>query len=132
MRTFVHEHLHRTINDPNPDKTAKKWPRADFPQVLFVSVDPKRDNPAKLEQYVHYFNKNFTGITGTEQELQKLAKSLNIMYHLEKADKQGQYLVGHSSSILLINPKTQLIASFSSPHSSSVIIEKLLQIIAIK
>ena len=54
--------------------------KADKIRVIFVSLDPERDNPDILRTYVTSFNDNFIGLTGSESELSKLAKSYKIFY----------------------------------------------------
>lgn len=93
------------------ESTAKR------PQFLFVSVDPERDTPEKLGQYVTYFNPDFLGATGPQDALKGLTGQLGLIYR--KVDGQNtalDYLVDHSASILLLDPLGRLAAIFSAPH----------------
>ena len=47
-------------------------------QVVFVSVDPNRDTPQQIKQYLGYFNAGFQGLTGTPENIQKLANAMSI------------------------------------------------------
>lgn len=87
---------------------------------VMVSVDPFRDTLKGLTDYVKYFNDQFIGVTGKDEELMKLAKKFAIMYQSEDTAKEG-YEVGHSTSILLIDPKGRQLARFSAPHNSTTI-----------
>ena len=88
--------------------------QADF---LLVSVDPERDDPDRLAQYVRYFNPDFLGATGSHEQLRALTAQLGVMYdRAEGQDTAMSYLVDHSASILLLDPQTRLSAIFGAPH----------------
>ncbi len=90
------------------------------PRFLFISVDPERDTPAKLDEYVRYFNPDFLGATRTHENLQFLSSQLGIIYaKVEGENTALGYLVDHSASILLIDPQGRLSAIFSPPHDPS-------------
>ena len=84
-------------------------------QVIMVSVDPARDTPAKLRDYVHYFNPQFRGVTGEFLALHEFATSLNVPF--VKAPGGGDnYQVEHSGNIALINPQGHYVGFFKAPH----------------
>lgn len=88
-------------------------------QVVFVSVDPKRDTPAKLKDYVDYFNPKFVGVSGGRYALNRLTRGLGILHtRVPNPDHEGAYLMDHSASILLISPQGELVALFSAPHKA--------------
>ena len=90
-----------------------------FIQYIFVSVDPVRDSPTVLKDYVGYFNPAFIGLTGQAHEVDSLTKQLGIV-HLKTDIKSDQdYTIEHTASILLINTDGHLIAIFSPPHDSA-------------
>lgn len=74
-------------------------------RVVLVSVDPERDNPASLTQYVNAYNPAFTGVTGKIQDLHKLQSQLGIYAARDESMPIGNYQVQHTASILLINPQ---------------------------
>ncbi len=87
-------------------------------QVVFVSVDPRRDTVQQLAKYVPYFNKAFVGVTGHEDEINRVTKQLGVL-HVRVEQKQGQdYLVDHSASVLLFSPKGAMRALFGAPHEA--------------
>ena len=100
-------------------------------QVVFVSVDPQRDTIEKLASYMGYFNKEFTGVTGSRKELDALVSQAGAGYAIEPETAPGEYLVSHTSAIFLINPEGELIASFSQPHYPVTIAEQFAQIRAL-
>ncbi len=89
-----------------------------LPQVLFVSVDPQRDTPQVLSEFVPYFHPEFLGITGEESELLMLTRQLGILYG--KADTEeattNNYLVDHSAAIILFDPEARYHVLFNVPH----------------
>ena len=89
------------------------------PRFLFVSVDPERDTPERLAQYVRYFNPAFLGATGEEAQLRAFAAQLGLLFaRVEGQDTAMGYLMDHSASILLVDPQGRLTAIFSSPHDA--------------
>lgn len=100
-------------------------------QVVFVSVDPKRDSIEKLASYMGYFNKEFTAITGKRSELDALVSQTGAGYVIEPESAPGEYLVSHTSAIFLVNPDGELVASFSQPHYPATIAEQFEQIRAL-
>lgn len=87
----------------------------EVPRVVFVSVDPERDTPRSLRDYVAVFRPDFLGVTGPHEELVKLTRALGVGY---ARDGDGpEYLVEHSAALLLVNPNGQLQAVFGPPHA---------------
>lgn len=86
-------------------------------EVVFVSVDPERDTPARLKEYVAYFSPEFTGVTGSHEQLQPLTRKLGIAYRIaEHAEGSADYSVDHSASVLLMDPQGRLYGVFPAPH----------------
>lgn len=85
-------------------------------QVVFISVDPKRDTPESLATYVSYFNSNFIGATAEKEDIDNLARQFGAGYSFEAETSPGQYLVAHTSAIFLVDPYGRLVATFSQPH----------------
>ena len=73
-------------------------------KVMMVTVDPKRDTMKKLRQYTAFFNPDFTGVTGTEQNIATFARALHVSYTHKTNNKIGDYHVEHSCNITIINP----------------------------
>ena len=81
----------------------KLGPQADGVRVLFVTVDPKRDNPEILKSYVRAFGPQLVGLRGTDDQLRKLSKRYHVAYSLGKPDKQGNYTVTHSGTVFIFD-----------------------------
>lgn len=90
-------------------------------QVLFISVDPERDTPEKLTDYMAYFNSEFIGATAGKAEIDSLSRQFGAGYMIEDETSPGQYLVAHTSAVFLVDPLGRLVASFSQPHYATTI-----------
>lgn len=86
---------------------------AEQTQVLMVSLDPGRDTPEVLADYVPYFHPDFIGATGEFLTIRRFANELNVAF--AKVTQGDDYTVDHSGHITLINPKGDYHAIFSSP-----------------
>ncbi|MGH1541114.1 MAG: SCO family protein [Arenicella sp.] len=95
-------------------------------QVVFMSVDPQRDDPAQLARYVPFFDSEFIGLTGEVADVQQFAKQMSMPFVIEASDDRGNYNVAHSASILLISPEAQLRGIISAPHEKELIAADLL------
>lgn len=83
-------------------------------QIVLVSVDPARDTPEKLYDYVRYFNEDFTGVTGEFLDLHRFATQLNIPF--SKVPGGGEnYMMEHSANIAIINPRGHYVGFFRAP-----------------
>ena len=98
-----------------------------LPKIIFISIDPERDSPEKIQQYVNTFNKNFIGVTGNEEELEKLTKQLGI-YHTKATTEENNYYISHSGNILIVNPSGAWVAQLSPPLDGKIIAQDFLQI----
>jgi protein SCO1/2 len=100
-------------------------------QFVFVSVDPGRDTPERLAQYVHYFAPAFLGATGSDRSLQALTGQLGLPYaRVEEKGSALGYLMDHSAAIVLIDPWARYIAIFSSPHDPKAMAADFAAIVA--
>jgi protein SCO1/2 len=106
---------------------ATRIPGDEQPQIVFVSVDPRRDTQQHLKEYIAYFNEKFLALTGPADSINDLTKQLNIKYSLEPAI-DDDYAVNHSSAVLLIDPQGRYIARFQAPHYAEKIQADLQQI----
>ncbi len=87
------------------------------PQVLFVSLDAKRDTPAHLNEFVPNFDPGFIGLTAASQPaIEALAKQWGIAVRLEYA-ADGNYIVDHSAVIFVIDPAGRLAALLTGPFT---------------
>lgn len=104
-------------------------PPAAQPNVVFVSVDPRRDTPAKLAQYVPFFDPSFLGVTGTPQAIETLTKQMGVAVHFGP-EVDGVYTVDHTAALFLVGPDAKLAAVFPAPHVPDTIAEDYRTIVA--
>ena len=101
------------------------------PRIVFLSIDPERDTAEILKSYVAYFNEDFIGLTGSIDEVSKLSQQLNAVFR-KAAGASGQitdedYLMDHSSALMLINPEGNLQSILTAPHTPANIIDSIIK-----
>ncbi len=91
-------------------------------RFVLVTVDPQRDTPEQLARFVSYFNSDFIGVTGSDEDIGQLTRQLGIM-HMQVANEANpdNYLVDHSAGVLLIDPNGNYHAVFTPPLSADAI-----------
>lgn len=86
-------------------------------QVVFVTVDPNRDTPAVIKEYVDYFEPQFLGVTGKLGQITALTRSLGVLYeYVSNGEDKRNYTVNHSAQIILTDTQARLRAVFPPPH----------------
>jgi protein SCO1/2 len=78
-------------------------PQAQNVRVLFVSVDPHRDTPQKLAAYTRSFAPQMIGLTGTQDQLRRVARRYRVAYSYGKDYPRGSYAVYHSSAVFVFD-----------------------------
>jgi len=100
-------------------------------RFALISVDPERDTPAKLKEYVTHFDADFYAATGSKAQLDALTQSMHVVYTIEPHSSEEQdYAVDHSNFMVLINPAGQHAGIISAPHIPNDIAKDLGQILA--
>jgi len=90
-------------------------------QFVFVSIDPERDTPERLAEFVPYFHPDFIGVTGAPGEIANLTRTIGV-HHQKAAGETGpDYLMDHSISVMLVDPEHRLAAIFSKPEDPDAI-----------
>jgi protein SCO1/2 len=92
-------------------------PADEQPAVVLVSVDPGRDTPARLGEYVRFFDGSFTGVTGDPATLDTLTRALGVAVLAGEPDASGNYTIDHTATLFLVNPEAALVAVFGLPHT---------------
>ncbi len=102
------------------DKASKVTP-------LFISVDPARDTPEHLKEYVSYFHPNTIGLTGSEAQIKEAARVYRAYYRLGEpsADDPLDYLVDHTAIIYVMGPNGEFLTHFSNGTSAEEMAERL-------
>ena len=84
--------------------------QAEQVQGMFVSLDPERDTPTILSNYVSFFNESFVGVTGTKKEIDKVVQQYGAVYRIVELEESAMgYSVDHSTRLYLIDKKGELV-----------------------
>jgi len=119
--TFCPDACPMTLNTLNQLNTLIESQSDTQASTLLVSVDPERDTPDHLKDYVKYFNDGFAGATGTPDAIREFADQVKAVYALPDDRSDPNYLVDHSSSIILINPDASVQAIFTPPQEAEAL-----------
>jgi protein SCO1/2 len=112
------------------EKNLRSAQAAVIPQVIFVSVDAKRDTPAQLAKYVPYFDPSFIGLTAADQpSIEAVAKQLGVAVLIRPA-ADGNYTVDHSGAIFVLSPDGQIAAILTGPFSAGALQSDFQRIVA--
>jgi protein SCO1/2 len=93
----------KTFTADAPDRAAKVQP-------IFITVDPARDTPAVMKQYVGAFDPRLIGLTGTEAQIAAVAKEYGVFYQKAQNSGSSDYLMDHMSQAILFDPDGKPIA----------------------
>lgn len=97
------------------------------PDVVFVSVDPRRDTPERIREYLERFSPSFAGVTGPDDALEPLLDALGI--NVEQHEHDGEeYNVLHSGVVFFFGPRAEVIALSSPPNVPAAIASDFLRV----
>jgi protein SCO1/2 len=114
-------------------KTALATSHPNVPVVTYlVSVDPARDTPARLREYVRYFDPEFRAVTGTPTELGRLATAVGSVFLIPPDQDPERYLVSHSSNIVVLDTAARFTAVITPPHDPASVTADLAKILAFR
>lgn len=99
-------------------------------QSIFVSVDPGRDNTARLDEYTKYFHENIVGATAEKEEIDKITKLYGASYRVVESDSAMGYIVDHSSYTYVIDKKGKLRHTLAHGSSPDKILEAVRELLA--
>jgi protein SCO1/2 len=92
-------------------------PDAEQTAALFISVDPERDTPEKLKDYVSSFHPRILGLTGTPAEIEAVAKAYRA-YAKKVPLEGGDYTIDHSAIVYLMDKEGRFVAPFNLKRSA--------------
>lgn len=93
-------------------------------RLVFVSVDPANDTPARIGSYLSFFGDNLVGLSGDPDGLATLAGSLGVMY-AEHIDTNGTRSMDHTTSIIVVDPRGRGVAALPGGQSPEAMVEQL-------
>lgn len=107
----------RDLEKADPALAAKLVP-------IFITVDPERDTPPVVKQFVANFHPKMVGLTGSPEAIAKVAKQYGVYFKkMPPPTPGGGYLVDHMAAIFLMGPKGEPMAIFSQDQSADAIVE---------
>lgn len=94
---------------------------------VFVSIDPARDRPEQLKEYVAHFGETFVGLTGSEAQVREIAKAYRVHRRkvVETGAEAGDYLVDHASITYLMGPDGKFRTLFPHNTTGDVMAERI-------
>ena len=98
-------------------------------QAYFVTIDPERDTPAILGDYVSWVSDRITGVTGTPEEIAKIAKAWGV-YYAKVPLEDGDYTMDHTASVFLLDDKGQFQGTIAYREDGAVALQKLRNLLA--
>ena len=107
------------------DKLGKDKNKIKF---YFVSIDPERDTPAVLKDYLSSFNPKINALTGKQKDLDVLIKSFSIYAKKVPLDNNN-YTMDHTASLILIDKNTSFVGTITYEEKNKVALEKLQKLI---
>jgi protein SCO1/2 len=104
-------------------------PAALQPRVMLVTVDPQRDDPAKLAAYVRFFDPAFLGATGDASSVAAAASAFGVPF--ARVDlPEGGYTMDHGSGVFFVAPSGAIAAYSSAPHDAAVLARDYRKVVA--
>lgn len=87
-------------------------PLGDRVTPVFITIDPERDTPQAMAQYVERFHPRLRGLSGTSEQVAEAARRFRVYYAKVQPRDAGQYLMDHSSFVYLVGPDAKVRALF--------------------
>lgn len=80
--------------------------------VAFITVDPARDTPERVQEYVQHFHPSFIGLSGTEEQLKPVWKAYGVTREIQSTSSAVGYLIAHSAHVYVIDGQGNLHLTF--------------------
>lgn len=81
-------------------------------QVLMITVDPERDTPQKLAEYLDHFHPDFVGLSGSADQIEAAAEAFGVYYAPSEGSEATGYLVDHTARVFVVDPEGNYTLSF--------------------
>lgn len=104
--------------------------RADDMEVVFVSVDPERDTPDALREYVSAFDPRITALTGSRESIDEMVRNYRAYYKIHEPDENGDVLIDHTANVFLFDADggfAGTIAYQENPQTALAKLERLVE-----
>jgi protein SCO1/2 len=97
---------------------------ADRTRAFFVTVDPERDTPSVLKDYLANFDQHLSGLTGDAEAIASIAKAYRV-YYKKVPLEHGDYTMDHSAMVYLMDKEARFVSPFSLKRSSEAAVADL-------
>tara|TARA_B100001769_G_scaffold145884_1_gene114288 strand:+ start:61 stop:591 length:531 start_codon:yes stop_codon:yes gene_type:complete len=75
---------------------------------IFITVDPTRDTPELLKNYLSFFDERIIGLTGTQEEIEKVSNQYHVYYSYQNKGKVEDYTVNHTANMYFVDEKNNV------------------------
>ncbi len=113
----------QALNKLTPEERART-------RLLFVSVDPERDTPAKLKEYTAYFHAEMIGASGSPEQVAAVARAYGASYVKQAARPDGSYAVDHSAQTYLIAPDGRLAGEIEYGANAAKVVDAVRKLLS--
>lgn len=104
-------------------------PDADRLRVVFVTVDPERDTPEKLDQYLASFDPRFVGLSGSRAETERMLKAYRV-YARRVDDKSGSYTMDHTAAVYLLDAQARFVGVINFQEQTDKALVRIRQVLS--
>ena len=112
-----------TMSDVYSSLETAQSSAADNVNFVLVTVDPNRDSPERLRQFVGSYSEHFMGITGDVEEIRTLAAAVGVYFQLPPTeDREKDYFVQHSRYMTILDPEGKIFGYIKPPFSTEQLI----------
>lgn len=92
---------------------------------VFITVDPERDTPARLKEYMQSFHPSFIALTGTPEQIRDVADAYKVYFARQHGEDPENYVVGHSGFIYLLDGNGKYLAHFRDSDSPKALADAI-------
>jgi protein SCO1/2 len=93
---------------------------------VFITVDPERDTVEQVRDYVNEFHPSLIGLTGTTDEIRKVARAYRV-YYMKTEEEGSDYLVDHSIVMYLMNPKMEFVKFYGKNYDADSLADGIIK-----
>jgi protein SCO1/2 len=94
-------------------------------RLVFVTIDPERDTPEVMKSYVSAFGPQMTGLTGTPEDVARIARAYRVFYRKVPMGSDGDYRMDHTSLVYLMGPDGRFVTYFNYSTDAKALAEGL-------
>jgi protein SCO1 len=98
-------------------------------QPVFITVDPQRDKPQELREYVNHFDERILPLTGTADQIARASYAFGVTFFEVPGSGPDDYTIAHSAILTLVGPEGGLVKRFSTDASANQIASELRKLI---